>query len=59
MTDTTVTAREESGLACLYTRRGLTPLWKLHRNHEFHVCLGDKPEVVASTPDEDLGPSTD
>ena len=35
--DTSLTAREESGVPCLQMRRGLTPLLKLHRNPEIHV----------------------
>ena len=30
-TDTAATAREESGRACLHSRRGLTPLWRLQK----------------------------
>ena len=38
--DTTLTAREESRITCLHRRRGLTPLWKLHRIPEIHVSTG-------------------
>jgi len=34
-------------------------LLKLHRNPEIHVRQERKPEVLASAPDEDLGPGTD
>ena len=57
--DTTVRTREESGLACFHMRRGLTPLWKLHRNPRSMSALERKPEVPASAPDEDIGPGTD
>ena len=40
--DTTVTAREERGLACLHRRPGLTPLWKLPKNREIHVSTGEE-----------------
>ena len=40
-------------------RRGLTPLWKLHRNPKIHVSRERNTEVAASAPDEDLGPGTD
>ena len=40
--DNTVTAREESGLACLHTRQGLSPLLKLHRMPEIHVSTGEE-----------------
>ena len=40
--DTIVTARVESGLECLHTRRGVTPLWKLHRNPEILVSTGEE-----------------
>ena len=57
--DTTVRTREESGLACFHMRRGLTPLWKLHRNTRFMSALERKPEALDSAPDKDLGPGTD
>ena len=34
-------------------------LLKLHRNPKIHLNTGEKPEVLASAPDEDLGPGTD
>ena len=34
-------------------------LLKLHRNPEIHVRQERKPEVLASAPDENLGPGTD
>ena len=50
--DTTVTAGEESGLACLHRRPGLTPLWKLHNNCAIHVKTGEEflwPELQMRT----------
>ena len=41
--DATLTAREESRLASLHTKWGLTPMWKLHRNPEIHVSTGAAP----------------
>ena len=41
--DTAFPAREESGLAWLYTRRGLTPLWTPQRNPEIHVGPEEEP----------------
>ena len=32
---------QESGLVCLHTRRGLTPLLKLHGNPKIHVSPGE------------------
>ena len=40
--DTTVTAREDCGLACLHRRRGLTLLLKLRRNPKIHVSTGEE-----------------
>ena len=40
--DITFTARKESGLPCFHTRRGLTPLLKLHRNPKIHVSTGEE-----------------
>ena len=40
--DAAIPAREESGRACLHTRRGLTPLWKHQSNPEFHVSTGEE-----------------
>ena len=57
--DTTFTAQEESRLACLHTRRGLTPLWKLHRNPEIHVSTGEKSYVLTSKVTEAIGPCAD
>ena len=57
--DTAFPAREESGLAWLHTTGGLTPLWTPQRNPEIRVCTGENPEVLASTPNEDLGSSSD
>ena len=49
-----LTPRKESGLACLHSRRGQTPLWNLHRNPRFLSAQERKLEVPASTPNEDL-----
>ena len=40
--DTAFPPREESGLASLHRRRGLTLLWKLQRNPEIHVDTGEE-----------------
>ena len=40
--DTTLTAREERGLACLHRRWGLTALSKLQGNPEIHVSTGEE-----------------
>ena len=48
--DTIVTARMESGLECLHMRRGLTPLWKLHRNPEIHVSTWEEPSCLDPAP---------
>ena len=48
--DTTLTAWEESRLASLHTRRGLTPLWKLHRNPEIHVSTWEEPSCLDPAP---------
>ena len=57
--DTTLTAWEESGPACLHVRRGLTPPFKLHRNPEIHVSLGDECWGSGLNSSWELGPSTD
>ena len=41
--ETAFLAREESGLAWLHTRRGLTPLWTPQRSPEIHVGPGEEP----------------
>ena len=41
-TDTAATAREESGRACLHSRRGLTPLWRLQKYPKTHVSTGEE-----------------
>ena len=38
--DTTFRAREESGLACLHTRRCLTLPWNFNRNPKIHAGVG-------------------
>ena len=54
-----VVTQEESGLACLHTRRDPTPLWKLHRNPKIHVSTGEKSYVPTSKVTEAIGPCTD
>ena len=46
--------QELSGVPCLNTRRGLTPLFQLHRDPEIVVRNGENPEVPASTRDDVL-----
>ena len=38
--DTASTAREESARACPHSRRGLTPLWRLHKYPKIHLGTG-------------------
>ena len=57
--DTATTAWEESRGACLHSSRGLTPLRRLQRNPKSLSALERKSQVLASGPDEDLGPGTD
>ena len=40
--DTAATARKETALACHLLRRGLTPLWRLHKYPKIHVCTGEE-----------------
>ena len=47
--DSAATAREESSRACPYSRRGLTPLWRLQKYPKFHVSTGKNPQVPAPT----------
>ena len=46
--------QELSGVPCLNTRRGLTPLFQLHRDPKIIVRNGEDPEVPASTRDDVL-----
>ena len=39
--DTAATAREESARACPLSRRGLTPLWRLHKYPKIHLGTGE------------------
>ena len=40
--ETAATAWKESSHACLHSRRGLTPLWRLQRNPKIHVRTGEE-----------------
>ena len=40
--DTAATAREESGRACIHSRRGLTPLGRLQKYPKIHVSTGEE-----------------
>ena len=40
--DTAATAREESARACPHSRRGLTPLRRLHKYPKIHVSTGEE-----------------
>ena len=40
--DIAITAREESELACPHSRRGLTPLGRLHKYPKIHVITGEE-----------------
>ena len=40
--DTAATAREERALACPHSRRGLTPLGRLHKYPKIHVSTGEE-----------------
>ena len=55
--DSTVTAGEESRLACLHMRRGLTPLWNSKGTPRSMSALERDPEVVVSSPGDDIGPA--
>ena len=57
--DTAATAQEESGRACLHSRRGLLVCADSRGTPRSMSALERKPQVPASAPDEDLGPSTD
>ena len=51
--DTAATAREESALACPYSRRELTPLGRLQKYPKMHVSPGE--ESSGSGPDSTQG----
>ena len=57
--DTTVTAREESGLVCLHPGQGMTPCGNSIGTPRTMAALKRKSEAAASPPDEDLGSGTD
>ena len=57
--DTAVTAQEESGLASLHSRRGLTHCGDSRGTHRSMSALERKPQVQTSAPDGDLGPGSD
>ena len=51
--DTAATARDESARACPHSRRGLTPLGRLHKYPKIHVSPGE--ESLGSGPDSTQG----
>ena len=54
--DTTATAQYESARACLHSRRGLTPLGRLHKYPKIHVSTGEKSSGSGNHSTQDLRP---
>ena len=54
--DTAATAREESAGACPHSRRGLTPLGRLHNYPKIHISTGEKSSVTGTESTQDLRP---
>ena len=54
--DTTATAQYESTRACLHSRRGLTPLGRLHKYPKIHVSTGEESSGSGNHSTQDLRP---
>ena len=54
--DTTATAQYESTRACLHSRRGLTPLGRLHKDPKIHVSTGEESSGSGNHSTQDLRP---
>ena len=54
--DTTATAQYESARACLHSRRGLTPLGRLHKYPKIHVSTGEESSGSGNHSTQDLRP---
>ena len=57
--DTAATARKEIARACPHSRRGLTPLGRLQKYTRSTSALERKPQVLAPTQHNVLGPGID
>ena len=54
--DTAATAQEESARSCLHSRRGLTPLGRLHKYPKIHVTTGGESSGSGNHSTQDLRP---